>query len=696
MDSRDSEFSIRLRQTFLVEAEEHIQTITSGLIELEKTPCPEKMKEIIEALFREAHSLKGAARSVNLREIESICQPIETLFSQLKNGKVLCKTGLWDLLHRAMDFLTQLLSSMEESRTTAERACQKELICQLGNFAKTDDLMPIPVVARLASAEELKVQTPITNNNKEASFVQTVRIPVAKLDPLLLQAEEMVQAKMMAQQRVFELREIRNILTSNSDPDLVGLHARVSSVTQSAEQDLRALRHMVDEHLEMMKQVLLLPATFLTEGFPKIVRDLSRDLGKEIDLVISGAEIEIDKRILEELKDPLIHLMRNCIDHGIEKPEERVKRKKSPIGKIAVTFATKDSRQVEISISDDGAGIESRHLPLLFQSGFTTSSIITDISGRGLGLAIVNEKVKKLGGAIAVETVPDSGTTFRLLLPMSLATFRGVLVGDGGHLFIVPTANVERAISVRPEEIKTVENQETIKFAGKILSLIHLKKALGMPEMPEIYHPPVARITLLILVSGDTRMAFQVEEVLDELQVLVKSMGKQLSRVRNVAGATILGNGKVVPVLNVFDLMQSALSSPSIQKNVASEEKAKNAMRILVAEDSITSRTLLKAILQTAGFLVTTAVDGADAFAQVCAGKFDLLVSDVDMPRMSGFELTARIRADKKLNELPVVLVTSLGSIDDRERGIDVGANAYIVKSSFDQSNLLEVIKRLI
>jgi len=204
-----------------------------------------------------------------------------------------------------------------------------------------------------------------------------------------------------------------------------------------------------------------------------------------------------------------------------------------------------------------------------------------------------------------------------------------------------------------------------------------------------------APVPFLVLASGDERIAFRVDEVIDELQVLVKGLGRQLSRVRNIAGATILGTGTVVPVLNVADVLKSAVRAPAAVRATAADTPAATGS-ILVAEDSITSRTLIKNILEMAGYRVAIAVDGADAWMQVRGGEFDLLVSDVDMPRLSGFELTEKIRGDKKLAELPIVLVTALESREDRERGIDVGANAYIVKSSFDQSNLLEVVRRLL
>ena len=763
MDPRDSEFNRRLLQTFRIEAEEHIHRVTSGLIELEKSPLPERYAQLIEAIFREFHSLKGAARSVNLREFELLCQPLETIFSHLKLGKISLEPRLFDLLHRVIDFLTELNLASGEKRTSAQRSTQKELIAQLGILTKTDSNAPITPTPTLRpdpdpepsllqdSDEEPEIEN-LKPKLKESDPGQTVRIPVSKLDSLLFQAEEMIQTKVTTQQLVVELREIKSALASYSmssrqwknrrtaaksseheelvswcETHLDQLHARIISVSQAADQDFRVMRRIVDDHLEAMKQVLMLPAASLTETFPKIVRDLAQQQGKEIDLLISGDDIEIDRRILEELKDPFIHLMRNCTDHGIEKPVRRKELEKPATGKISITFATNENRQVEISISDDGSGIDCNQirelaikngtvsseaakkldskeiLALVFQSGFTTSPIITDLSGRGLGLAIVSEKVEKLGGSIAIESTPQTGTTFRLLLPISLATFRGVMVRVSEHLFVIPTANVLRTLRVKPEDIKTVENRETIRHNGIIFSLVHLGEVLGLPEAVNSsvsalkgHNTDAGSVTMVILTNGGSQIAFLVDEVIEELQVLVKGLGHQLSRVRNITGATILGNGRVVAVLNVSDLMKSANQFASIRKHRDNGEIARKSMRVLVAEDSITSRTLLKSILESAGYQVTTAVDGADAFAQLRSGEFDLIVSDVDMPRMSGFELTAKIRADKKMGELPVVLVTALESRDDRERGVDVGANAYIVKSSFDQSNLLEVINKLI
>ena len=496
------------------------------------------------------------------------------------------------------------------------------------------------------------------------------------------------------------------------------LERKLAELGRAADHHRYATGLMVDNLLGDVKRILLLPFSTLFESFPKLLRDLSRDQGKEADLEISGEEIEIDRRILEEMRIAFIHLLRNAIDHGIEKPEERRKCSKPPRGIIRVVVSRSEGNKVDILLSDDGGGIDLKALkeaslkrgilsaeeaekladqemlPLVFQSGVSTSPIITEISGRGLGLAIVREKVEKLGGQVSIETHLHSGTTFRMILPLTLATFRGVLVTVAERPFVIPTTNVERVVRTRQEEIRTVENRDTLSLGDATVPLVKLSDILELSENGE--RPAV--IPILVLKLQEKRIGFCVDEVLNEQEFLIKNLNRPLSRIRNIAAATILGSGRVIPVLNVSDLVKSAAKDAGRPakpaKPVAGVAAAKKS--ILVVEDSITSRMLLKNILETSGYLVTTAVDGIDAATRLKTEKFDAVISDVDMPRMNGFDLTAKIRGDKKLAELPVVLVTALESREDRERGIDVGANAYIVKSSFDQSNLLEVIRRLI
>ena len=762
MGKEENGFLKKLQKAFKIESEERLESLAAGLVELEKAPRAEKYPEIAETIFREAHSLKGAARSASLWDIERIFQALENVFGALKHREIDLKPELFDLLHRTLDTVKDLLAP-DNPRGPNPGKYQRvtKLVEELGSYAPGK-------FWSVTQAGELETGTPeeavpdtAEPLGRKPQFQQEyttstpiVRVPAEKLDSLMLQAEDMLQVKLLAMRNRDDIAELLNMIdlwkkdrsqlqqgmlavqrslkTEEERANLKELieldmrHAKFFEekllvVAKSAEHDQRSIGGMVDTLLDDMKDVLMLPFSSFLEIAPKIIRDLSKDQEKEVQVSLKGGEIEIDKRILDEMKDPIIHLLRNCIDHGIEKPEVRKRSKKPETGTISIFISQVNGNRVQMSISDDGAGIDIKKLKkaaikhgvlakekadeidereamdFIFLSEITTSPIVTDVSGRGLGLAIVKEKVEKLGGTISVESRPKLGTTLRILLPITLATFRGILARAAEQLFIMPTEKVERVTRVHPNDIKTVENKETIPLSGQTVSLVRLDDVLELPRR-EKGADQSELVSVMVLGAEDKRIAFMVDQVLDEEEVLFKSLGKQLSRVRNVYGTTVLGTGKIVPILNAEDLMLSAVhvepvaGKPAIPSREAGEKK----LSVLVVEDSVTSRMFLKKILESAGYQVKTSADGLEAFTELKEGDYELVVSDIDMPRMNGFVLTSKIREDKKLAELPVVLVTALETREDRERGIEVGANAYIAKSSFDQSNLLEVVQRLI
>jgi len=612
-------------------------------------------------------------------------------------------------------------------------------------------------------------QTAIQNSKEKhqktekGALEESVRISTQKLDSLLLKVEELVSLKLASGQHLKNLKDTmltfetwkkqwggsestfrwvrrktrgdQEMKTTQRDLEhlkklesfiewnhkhIVSLEQRIKQMIDVSEKDQRSLSIMIDDVLDDMKKVTMLPFSSLSQIFPKMIRDLSRQQSKSVDFTIVGNSVEIDRRILEELKDPLVHLLRNAVDHGIETTKTRKHAQKPERATLTLSISQTLGNKVEILVEDDGKGIdldrvrreaikrgmitekdavrltEKENLSLIFRSELSTSPIITQISGRGLGLAIVQERIQKLGGMLTVESESGKGTSFRMQVPITLATSRGILIQLQNKFFVVPVTYVERVMRVKTDSVKTVENKATITLEGEVLSFLSLSDLLEMP----FQKPPekTEYMTVVILEVSGKHIACQVDEVLGEQEVLVKSLGKQLSRVRNIAGATILGSGKVVPMLNVHDLIKSSgkitLTQPIVTE--AEETKVTQGKSILVAEDSITSRMLIQNILESADYEVTTAVDGLDAYTIFKTNHFDLVVSDVEMPKMTGFELTQKIREDKQGEETPVVLVTSLQSAEDRKRGIDAGANAYIVKSNFDQSNLLEVIARLI
>lgn len=742
MGSKEEEFLKRLRAMFQLEAEERVNSIITNLVILERASNKEDQQEILEIIFREAHSLKGAARSVNLRDIESICQGIETTFAKLKKQEIKFSQELFDNLQLRLDELKKGLSLTDKPAT-------KEKSIVVNEINKEEKVIEKPIeketskqeIEQTLNKEQSIQQDNILLKTNKTNVANTIRVNVEKLDKLMLETEELIFVKLAINEQVSELNELKNILVNwqeelknintksldnkqiNSQFDLIKysfdkvqtLENKLSNLVIKAESDKRTTYHLVDNLLEDMKKVLMLPFSTQTNIFPKLVRDISREQNKEIDFIIEGDNIEVDRRVLEQIKDPLIHILRNSIDHGIETPSIRAQQGKNAKAEIKLVIA-QEGNKIKITISDNGKGINVEQvkekalkqklisleqsktmssqeiISLIFESGLSTSPIITDISGRGLGMAIVKEKVDNLGGSITLSTQDWVGTSLELLLPASLATVRGVLISVSNQLFIIPTINVEQVLRIKKTSIKTIENKETIFFNQQTLALVALSNILSLPTNSD----KSEYLIVLVLRSGENKLAFIVDNVISEQEVLVKSLGKQLVRVRNISAATILGNGKVALILNVLDLIKSAIKQTGNYQSVNAQETNVKQSTVLVAEDSITARMLIKNILEMSGYQVKTAVDGLEALILLKNEDFDLVISDIEMPRMNGFELTTKIRQDKKLADLPVVLVTSLDSRQDRERGIDVGASAYIVKSDFEQSNLLAVVEKLI
>jgi two-component system, chemotaxis family, sensor kinase CheA len=461
MGKGDSEFQKRLLATFKGEAAEHVQALSAGLIELERDAAsPEKRIQIIETVFRGAHSLKGAARAVGVTQIETICQALESVFSVLKREELGYSPALLDVLHDAVDALSKSLEIVGSEPTVKERSPNAGLLRRLELAAKGTE---VSSAKPLGSPDAALLQNLLDQHRPQAeeriASSDTVRIDTTRLDALLFRAEGLLSAKLTSVQRASEIRETADQLSTlvrerakaapavkavqqglekaananrrghiNSEARKLlefmtwesalvkSFEARLDALARFAEHDCRSLGAMVDGLLEDMKKALMLPVSSALGAFPKFLRDVSKAQGKEVDLVVRGDDIEIDRRILEAMRDPLMHLLRNCIDHGIETPEARKLKGKPPRGTITVDVARKDGSTVEMLVSDDGAGIDSakveraaqklgiglqpgrqvkeeaERLALVFHSGVSTSPIVTDISGRGLGLAIVRRK----------------------------------------------------------------------------------------------------------------------------------------------------------------------------------------------------------------------------------------------------------------------------------------------------------------
>lgn len=748
MNSMEAELFVHLMETFRIEAMEHVGAIYASLTELERAAEPDDHAAALEVIYRSAHSLKGGARIVSLDLIEFVCQSLEECLAAIRRRDLGLTPALLDLIHETTGTIEKILSSPQpDSPSMALKSAAIKLRQRFDSAMQStteqspqkaqEPPCPLPLVPCPLSSASSPDAPPVLERRRSMS-ADTIRIPAIRLDELMLQAEEMISLKLSMQQQnrgikeladnlaLFRREFIRNeYLDSGTilelDRTLATLSKSLVQLKLSGEEEYRLATGMVDNLITNAKNLLMFPFSSLTTGFPNLIRDMAREQSKDIELYLSGETIELDRRILQELKDPLIHLIRNCIDHGIETVPERQFAEKPDRATIEIIAACIDNSKVEITISDDGKGIDTKKVIgaalqlgiigretadilnvneaqyLIFHSGLSSRSTATTISGRGLGLAIVKERVEKLGGTVTVESIPGKGTSFRLIIPLSLATFRGIQIRVGERHFAIPTLNVQKVCRVAAAELKTVGNRETLRLGEYTIPVVPLSVILGLPG--EIVNDGTFR-TLMLLGSEQDQTAFVIDEVVGENDLLVKGLGPQLLKIKNISGATVLGNGTVVPILNTRDLLKSACGCHTdiqLQPVANTGSSAKQTSRkILVVDDSITSRTLLKNVLESYGYDITTAIDGFDALSALQTGHFDLVSSDVEMPRMDGFELTARIRTDERFARLPVVLVTSMDSAEDKKKGINAGADAYIVKSSFDQSSLLDIIRKLI
>ncbi|MEO8605603.1 MAG: hybrid sensor histidine kinase/response regulator [bacterium] len=580
----------------------------------------------------------------------------------------------------------------------------------------------------------------------------SVRIAARKLDAFLSQSGEVLLARGrvaarletlgglhdLAEQWKNEWRAVEKLIAGLNDEQRNGsqassaqarrcapILARTGSNLGRLERDLgrlvvalaedeRALAHATGGLDTEVRRVRMLPFAEACQGLDRLVRDLAHHSGKEVELVISGSGIEIDRAILEGLSDPLIQLVRNAVDHGVESVADRVAAGKPARARIEVSAMLRGA-QIEVNVHDDGRGLDmeairakavKKNLPvsadngqtaqLIFLPGFSTAALITEVSGRGVGLDVVKSKIEAMRGTVYVLWEMGLGTRFVLTAPLTLTTVRAVILRAGGQTFAIDGTPIQRMVHVRPDEIRSIEGREMVFLGGEPVPVTSLAHTLGIRTQSSA--PSGARVPAVVLVAGAHQVAFVVDQLLAEQVVVVKNLGARLKRLRYVSGATMLSDGQVVFILNAADLMRGALASTAVDLAPATfgAEGQQAKKRILVTDDSVTSRSMMQTMLDAAGYDVMVTVDGGDAWQVLQERGADLVVSDVEMPRMDGFTLTETIRHSTQFRDLPVVLVTARATDQDKARGLEAGANAYLVKSTFDQQSLLDVVAQLL
>jgi len=690
----------RLLATFRLEAEEHLQTIASELEILSGGVSGADTPEHVETLFRVMHTLKGASRSVGLDAFEAAAHRCEAQLRALVDAGAAPDAALLGTIRDAADTFAAFVAGAANAKDLARVGAEKK--------AADGDA---PIKAHGAAAI-----VPPAND--------VIRVEASRLDRLVVLMEDLLSPKLAVAAHAAQAVEIaegivriREVAKGDVLDGLRVLEARARRHVEALRSDQRALQTTIDDLYDELLRARLTPAQTILEAFPAMVRDLCRATGKEVVWKSSGEHLEVDRKVLNLVKDPLIHMVRNAIDHGIEPPEQRVASGKSREGTVSVTIAAEDGNKVSIEVRDDGRGFaidairdaalrshlatpdaiagmtDAEVTELAFSAGVSTAPVVTTISGHGRGLAIVRDSIERVGGHVSTRSTPGNGTVIRLDLPASIVTYRALLVSAAGTQFLFPIESVERTFAVARETAAAAVEAGTLAQGDQSLPFGSLETALGLTKHDGGDDVRV-ELPCILIVNGDRRGGVLVDEVIGEREIVVKPLLPPLRRVRNVLAAGLLGSGELVLVLRPFDVLAS-LGSHAIRQDGDLLARPRTPS-VLIVDDSITTRTMERNLFEVAGYSVAVAVDGMEGWEMLQSQAFDLVVSDIDMPRMDGFELTSRIRANETLADLPVVLVTARETHEDRERGLRTGANSYVLKSGFDQTVLLEIVRRLL
>jgi two-component system chemotaxis sensor kinase CheA len=646
---------------FRDEANERLDNMVDTLLTLESgTAAP----DALDSLFRDAHTIKGGSGMLGLDDAQTLAHAIEDVLESVREAGEFPQR-LADPLLRAADALRLHIAG--ESEPTPG------LLEELGatRARSTDSASILSPTLPSEVADEVDIVAAVGER-------RGIRVAPQKIDRLLDLVGE----------TVLHQRRLEYVLGGD----------RITAGEDVAD-ELDHGERLVDELKNAAVEMRTLPISTITGGLPRAVRDIAAALGKEVELVVSGESTELDRVILESLSEPLVHLLRNAIGHGVETPDERRRAGKAPRATVEL-HAEQRGGTVEIVVADDGRGVSKEILAeakkdgslanVLARAGFSTAVEVTELSGRGVGLDAVKLHVESFGGTLEAFSEPGKGTRITLVLPLTLALLDVLLVERGGQAFGLPLAAVDEVVAV--ESSLTLEGRPSLDLRGRAIPLADLAALVGLAA------PPLARrAPAVVVASGGRRVATWCDVLLGEEEIVVKPLGPLLASVTGYLGGAILGDGRIALLLDPAALTRANPRARMAPAGVATVVATLGAPKVLVVEDSYTVRELQRSILEAAGYRVETARDGKEGLDRVSSDdEIALVITDLEMPEMDGLELTKAIRAHSERSSLPVIVVTSLADEEDRRRGVEAGANAYIVKRAFDQHALLDIVERLV
>ncbi len=714
----------RLLGLFATEVDDKCQAMERVLLQLEQ--APERL-ELIAPLMRAAHSIKGAARAVRNESAVSVAHALEDCLSAAQKRAIGLDEALIELALRGVDALRRLGSNdSEAARSSATEVCSALLAAGRGALpSATPSLAPVPTYIAVEDTDPV-LRVRASHVGRLIALAGTGMVENRRLRAF---GERQQRLRRDLGEASRQLDELHHHLGAPGPHTAIG--ANLAMVRQQLSHSRLSINQWLDEFgayqresgdlterlYHYASQTRLRPFADVADSYPRMVRELARQLGKRVHATLSGEQLAVDRDVLERLDAPLTHLLRNAIDHGIETPAARLRAGKSEDGSIHLA-ASYRTGMLAIEVSDDGAGIDYQRVreklrserglddasvaamdeealaETLFAAGFSTRDAVSEISGRGVGLDVVRQMIKQLDGSVRLQSTAGVGTRFSLLVPISRAVTRAVAVVVAGETYAFPLLRIERLVRANGDQIHRREGMQYLAHDGGNVGLVPLAEQLSLGAT-------LARadgIDIVVIAQEGRRAGFVVDAVLGEFDLATRPLDARLGRVADLAALALMPDGAPVVLLDTEDLMRGALERERLHSRLAGtdDQDPQRRRRVLVVDDSISVRELVRQLLSARGYEVQVAVDGSDAWTRLREWTCDLVVTDVDMPRMDGIELTRSIKQDPRLRHLPVVIVSYRDRPEDRARGLDVHADAYLTKSDFQEHGFLDVVQSLI
>lgn len=740
-----------LAELFRIETENQTAVLTEGLLAMEADAGD---RQWLESLMRAAHSLKGASRIADREAGVRISHAMEDCFVAAQADEAGIAGDRIESLLRGVDLLTAI-SRVAEADVAKWEIDHKTDVDTLIQSLVAPAPAPAPVAGKgdvdvSGSAKDKAVAPPLPAPRRESSgrseaveaAGRTVRVRAESLNRLLeFAAESMVGSRWLdhfskelhAMRLLHEelttliegLREsLAGTMNTRVEAQLTAIRERDAEFATALRERFSELdyfsRRTIDLSTRLYDEVLasrMRPFSDGIEGLPRMVRDTARSLEKEVVLEVVGRATPVDRDVLEKLEAPLVHLLRNAVDHGIEDPDERVRRGKARQGKIRLE-ARHSAGMLLVVVSDDGGGVdteairarimsrglitpeaaqlmsESELLEFLFLPAFTMKDAVSEISGRGVGLDVVKTMLREVGGIVRIASHLHAGTELQLQLPLTLSVLRTLLVEIAGEVYAFPLSRIENVLRVPVESIESLEGRQHISLGEQQVGLVIASQILELEEAAPIL---TGEASVVVIGERTARYGIVVDRLLVEKELVIRPLAPLLGKVKDISAASLLEDGSPVLIIDTDDLIRSIenLAGRGRLTQVAHNESVKK-KSVLVVDDSLTVRELERKLLDSRGYRVDIAVDGADGWIAARAGSYDLIVTDVDMPRLDGIELVTRIRADARLKATPVIIVSYKEREEDRRRGLDAGADYYLTKGSFQDDSLLRAVADLI